>query len=299
MAEAAVIHAESLRKLYGPTRALDDVGFNVPAGSICGFLGKNGAGKTTTIKILLGMARATAGIATVFGLPVSDREASVAIRRRTAFAGEDQDLLPYMTVDELLAFTAAFYPRWNRDAEDRYLRRFEIPRQTRISALSRGTRTRLSLVLAVCRGAELLILDEPTAGLDPVVREDVLQALVRCVAESGCTVFFSSHQIAEVEQIADHVVIVDRGRTIVEGGLDDVRERFCRLQLIFDGPAPEATFRGLGVTRVRREGRLMTLFATGPREPLIAEARQLSPIAVDVLPVTLKDVFLETVATEN
>jgi ABC-2 type transport system ATP-binding protein len=160
-------------------------------------------------------------------------------------------------------------------------------------------RTKLALLLALCRGAELLILDEPTSGLDPAMTEEVLQALVAHVASEEMTVFFSSHQIAEVDQIADHVAIIDRGRAVVTGALDDLRESFRRIQLVFDGDAPEPAFRSPGVVRVRRKGRVLTVLSSAGAERILDEARALNPVSVDVVPVTLKEIFLETVTTED
>src|SRR5262245_33046501 len=271
----------------------------VPAGSIYGFLGRNGAGKTTTIKVLLGMTHPTAGDARVFGLPASTASSSVAIRRRTGFVSEDKDLYDFMSVAEMIRFTAPFFPKWRTDLEERYLRTFELRPAQSVRSLSRGMRTKLALLVALSRGAELLILDEPTSGLDPAMTEEVLQALVTHVASEQMTVFFSSHQIAEVEQIADHVAIVDRGRAVVAGSLDDLRERYRRIQLVFDGEAPDASFRSPGVVRTRRKGRVMTLLSSAGSDAVVDEARALHPVSIDVTPVSLKDIFLETVVGED
>jgi ABC-type multidrug transport system ATPase subunit len=279
--------------------ALRGLNLEVPAGSIFGFLGRNGAGKTTTIKVMLGMARPSGGGVSVFGLPADAPDASLDIRRRTGFVSEDKDLYDYMDVDEMIRMTAAFYPRWRRDLAERYLRVFELPRDRTIKTLSRGTRTKLALLLALCRGAELLILDEPTSGLDPAMTEEVLQALVTHVASEEMTVFFSSHQIAEVDQIADRIAIIDRGRAVVAGALDDLRESFRRIQLVFDGDAPDPSFRAPGVVRVRRQGRVLTVLSNAGAAALLDEARALNPVSVDVVPVTLKEIFLEAVAGED
>jgi ABC-2 type transport system ATP-binding protein len=299
VADLFVIETADLRKHYDNVEAVRGLSLQVPAGSIYGFLGRNGAGKTTTIKLLLGMARPTSGHASVFGLAAEDDEASVAIRRRTGFVSDDKDLYDYMTVEEMIRFTAAFFPRWRADLEQRYLRAFELPPARKIKALSRGMRTKLALLLALSRGAELLILDEPTSGLDPAMTEEVLQALVSHVASEEMTVFFSSHQIAEVDQIADRVAIIDRGRAVVTGALDDLRENFRRIQFVFDGDAPEPAFRAPGVERVRRKGRVLTVLSSAGAERIVDEARALNPVSVDVVPVTLKEIFLETVAVED
>jgi ABC-2 type transport system ATP-binding protein len=299
VADSFVIETVALRKHYDDVEALRGLSLQVPQGSIFGFLGRNGAGKTTTIKVLLGMARPTGGSARVFGLAADVPRASVAIRRRAGFVSDDKDLYGYMTVQEMIRFTATFFPRWRADLEERYLRRFELPPDRKVKALSRGMRTKLALLLALCRGAELLILDEPTSGLDPAMTEEVLQALVAHVSREEMTVFFSSHQIAEVDQIADRVAIIHRGREVVNGSLDDLRERFRRIQLVFDGDAPEAAFRASGVERVWRTGRVLTVLSSAGAEPILHEARALNPVSVDVAPVTLKEIFLEAVTAED
>ncbi len=213
------------------------------------------------------MARPTSGEARVFGLPADVQDASVEIRRRTGFVSDDKDLYDYMTVAEMIRFTAPFFPRWRRDLEERYLRKFELPLDRKVKALSRGMRTKLALLLALCRGAELLILDEPTSGLDPAMTEEVLQALVAHVAGEEMTVFFSSHQIAEVEQIADRVAIIDRGRAVVTGALDDLQREL---------PPRPAGVRGRRARRHVPHARRRTRAAQGPRAHGALERRRRS-----------------------
>jgi ABC-2 type transport system ATP-binding protein len=296
MSDAWVIETADLKKDYGTVQALRGLTLRVPRGSIFGFLGRNGAGKTTTVKVLLGMVRPTSGSTRVFGLDVHDAAAGVEIRRRTGFVSEDKDLFDYMTVEQMIHFTAAFYPRWRADLQQRYLRAFQLPRDRKVRALSRGMQTKLALLLALCRGAELLVLDEPTSGLDPAAAEEVLQALVAHVGREAMTVFFSSHQLAEVDQIADYVAIIDAGQSVVAGALDDLRERYRRVQIVFDGEAPAVTFRAPGVERVQRSGRVMTLLSSIGVDQVIEEAQAFRPLTVDVAPVTLKEIFLETIA---
>jgi ABC-2 type transport system ATP-binding protein len=293
-----VIHTVELRKTYDGVEALRGLNLQVPAGSIFGFLGRNGAGKTTAMKILLGMAKPTSD-ARVFGLRPASPDEGVDIRRRAAFVSEDKSLYDSMDVNAMVRFTASFFPRWRADLEQLYLRTFELPRHAPVKTLSRGMRTKLALLLALCRGAELLILDEPTSGLDPAVTEQVLQALVAHVAGEAMTVFFSSHQIADVDQIADHVAIIDRGCVAVSGALDDLQRDYRRLRLVFDSDAPDAPFRAPGIAHVRRAGRVLTLLTTAGTEQVVDEARALAPASMDILPVTLKEIFLETVAVEE
>jgi ABC-2 type transport system ATP-binding protein len=299
MPDAAIIHTSDLRKSYGGIEALRGLSLQVPSGSICGFLGRNGAGKTTTIKLLLGMVRPTAGQAHVFGLDAASPQASVEIRRRAAFVSEEKELYDYMDVAQIVRFTAAFYPRWRKDLEERYLRAFELPSAQKVNALSRGMRTKLALLLAFCRGAELLVLDEPTSGLDPAMVEEVLQALVAHVASEELTVFFSSHQIAEIEQIADRVAILDRGRLAVSGVLEDLRASYRRIRFVFDGDAPAPAFRSNGIVRMTREGRVLTVLTSHGADEIVDEGRALGPLSVNVAAVPLKELFLDTVVTEE
>src|SRR5712671_2432766 len=290
MSDVNAIEIVDLHKRYDSVDALRGLTLQVPRGSIFGFLGKNGAGKTTTIKVLLGMAHATSGRATVFGLPVGVQASSVTIRQQTGFVSEEKDLLESMTVEGIIRFTAAFYPGWRHDLETRYQRSFDLPAGRRVKTLSLGTRTKLALLLALCRGARLLILDEPTSGLDPAVSDEVLQALVRHVAQEEMTVFMSSHQLADIDQIADHIAVIDHGRAVVSGSLDDIRERYRRIQIVFDGDAPESAFRAPGVLRSQRAGRVLIVLASAGADAIVSEARALNPASVEVAPLTLKEI---------
>ncbi len=295
----AVIETVGLKKSYKEVEAVCGLDIRVPRGSIYGFLGRNGAGKTTTIKMLLGMVAPDAGEGRVLGYPIDVRSESLEIRRRTGFVSEDKGLYDYMTVSQMIEFTRPLFPSWRRDRESELLRSFELPLTRKVRQLSKGMRTKLALLLALARGAELLILDEPTEGLDPAAIEDVLQALVRLVAEEEVTIFFSSHQIAEVEQIADHVAIIDKGRRVVAGALDDVKEKYRRINLIFDGLAPAASFEIAGIERVQKDGRQLSLLVSHNLDEIINQARALRAQSVDVVPVTLKEIFLESVRSND
>ena len=299
MVDEFIIQTADVRKSYGSVQALAGVDLRIPRGAVCGLLGRNGAGKTTTIKVLLGMVRPTSGRASVFGLPATDVKASLEIRSRAAFVSEDKDLYAGVTVGALVRFTAAFYPKWRGDRASEYLAAFELRADATTRELSRGMRTKLALLLALSTSAELLILDEPMSGLDPAAIEQVLQIIVKQAGRDGTTVLFSSHQLADVDQIADHIAIVDRGRVVVDGVLDDVRAAYQRIQIVFEGAAPEAKLESSAVVSMRREGRVLSVLCRGPEGDVVAEARALNPKGIDVLPVTLKEIFLETVGAEN
>jgi ABC-2 type transport system ATP-binding protein len=290
-----VIETQELCKSFQGHAALRGLDLRVPAGSIFGFLGRNGAGKTTTIKTLLGLLRADTGSAQVFGVPVTDADSAAGIRRRIGFVTEDKELYPYMTVEQIIRFTRPFFPKWRHDLERRYLEMFQLPKGRRIPDLSKGMRSKLMLLLAICRGAELLILDEPTDGLDPAATEDVLRELVAFSAASEVTIFFSSHQLSEVELIADHIGIVAHGRMVAAGCLDDMKSRYQRIQVVLaDGAAlPESWPEG--AEAIRREGRVVSMFCSGNAEAIAEQARSIPGARVEQYPMALKEIFLEHV----
>jgi len=290
-----IIEVNGLRKSFGSQRALDGLDLRVPAGSIFGFLGRNGAGKTTTIKTLMGLLRSDSGTAQVFGIPVADADRSIEIRRRIGFVTEDKELYPYMTVEQIIRFTRPFFPKWRDDLERRYLEMFELPPKCKIPALSKGMRSKLMLLLAISRGAELLILDEPTDGLDPAATEDVLRELVAIAAREETTMFFSSHQLSEVELIADHIGIIDKGKMIVAGSLDDMKAQYQRLTVVFTNSVRAPARWADGVESVRQEGRMLSILASHNIDAIVEQAQSLPGTAVERYPVTLKEIFLEHV----
>ncbi len=293
-----LIETQGLTKSYNGTAALQGLDLAVPRGAICGFLGRNGAGKTTTLKLLLGMLRRDGGEIRLFGQPVESEAASVSARRRIGFVSEEKELYPFMTVGQTIAFTRPFYPNWRRDLEEKYLRLFRLPLDRAVTKLSKGMRTQLMLLLAMARGAELLLMDEPTSGLDPVMTEEILQTLADLAATDGTTIFFSSHQLAEVEQICDRVCLIDEGKSVIDGVLDDLKMHYRRILLVFDGEPPRELETLAGVDHLRRRGRTASLLAHKDVEDLAERARQLAPCSLEIKQVTLKELFLDHVRGE-
>jgi ABC-2 type transport system ATP-binding protein len=290
----AVIETNELKKHYGKHEAVKGLNLSVQAGAVCAFLGQNGAGKSSTIKMLLGMIHPTSGTGSIFGHRIDNERESLLIRQQVAFVAEDKRLYDYMTVAEMIRFTRSFFPAWDGAFERHLLDRFELPLDRRVRQLSKGMRTKLALLLGFARGCKLLILDEPTEGLDPVAIEDVLQIVVSLAAQ-GTTVFFSSHQIAEVEQIADHVLMINRGKLVLDAPMDQVKEQYRHIQAVFPEPVEERDFQLPGIERVQMQGRTVSLIASRNLDSIMEHMRMLRAGNVDVLPISLKEIFLEKV----
>jgi ABC-2 type transport system ATP-binding protein len=288
------IAVQGLEKRYGELTAVNGLDLRVPRGAVYGFLGRNGAGKTTTIKMLLGLARPTAGQARVLGFDFQrDR---LEILRRVAFVGENKVLYENLTPAEMLRFVRPFYSSWSDAAAENCTRRLDIPMQKRFKNLSKGNRAKVWMLLALAQGAELLLLDEPTAGLDPFMNDTLLKLLSEYAAEGGRTVFFSSHHLAEVEQICDWVGIVDEGRMLLEARLEDLREHY-RLVTAAGNNLPEAN--AAGVVAASRNGRFSRFLLARDAETFAAGLRANGAAITEVTPLSLREVFLELVRKEE
>lgn len=229
--EHAVVDVNELSRSFAQKIALDRVSFRATPGQVYGLVGSNGAGKTTLIKHLLGLLRATTGSVRVFGLdPVLD---PVGVLGRIGYLSEERELPEWMSIEELMCYTQAYHPSWDAAYARELLETFALDPRKKIKELSKGMRAQAGLIAAVAHRPELLILDEPSSGLDVVVRRDILDAVVRAVADDGRTVIFSSHLLDEVERMSDHVTLMHQGRVALSGVLDQVRSEYQRSRVRF------------------------------------------------------------------
>jgi ABC-2 type transport system ATP-binding protein len=284
-----VIETHSLQKQYGHTQAVDGLEMRVLRGSVYGFLGRNGAGKTTTIRLLAGLIQPTAGHVRVLALdPRTDR---IAVLERTSFVIE-KVLLPSMTGNDLVRFNRGFFPHWSDVLARKYADALEIPMKQKFGKLSSGNQTKLCLLLALSQGAELLVLDEPTAGLDPIVTDQLLRIIIDDFAGEGRTLLLSSHHLSEVERVADWIGIIEHGKLLLEAPLDDVRASFRRVRVVGEN---------LGVSG--RKEILHTRTGEGTTEYILranaegfaASLRNQGATVLDVSPMNLQEIFLEVV----
>lgn len=292
MSNDYVIETTGLTRKFGKRLAVDNLTLQVPRGSVFAFLGKNGAGKTTTIRMLLNLLEKTAGSATVLGLdPVRDE---LEIKRRVGYVGDGQKMYDWMKVREIIWYCKGFYPGWDDAFVDDLLRRLELDTETRVRNLSRGEEAKLALLLSMAYKPELLILDEPTAGLDVVVRRDFLEGVIELIQQEGRSVFFSSHIVHEVERVADWVGIIDCGKMIWCSPLAELKESVRRITMTFKEEPKDLSVIP-HILLQETTGRQPSLVVSHFSDATLAAVQGLGPTDVEVHDLGLEDIFVAMV----
>jgi ABC-2 type transport system ATP-binding protein len=285
-----VIVTHRLTKYYKSHCALDSLNLRVAQGTVYGLLGRNGAGKTTAIKMLLGFAHPSYGRAEVLG------EDSLSLRPETrariAYLAEGHPLYRWMTIRQAVQFTRPFYERWNQRLLEQILDHFELSPKRRIRRLSRGQQAQVALALAVATDPEVLILDDPTLGLDTVVRRDFLESLIQIIQRRGRTILFSSHILGDVERVADRIGIIVDGVLRVDCPTDHFKQSVRKVILEFDGPPPEL-LDVPGLVNRRTVGQKLELVVVGFGDQHRQLFESLHPRGVDVIDFNLEDAFIE------
>jgi ABC-2 type transport system ATP-binding protein len=274
---------------------LDQIDLKLPTGYIMGFVGANGAGKSTTLRILMGLVHQDAGSVTVLGHAMPDDQA--AAKRDIGFVSEDMRLYGAATLDWHMRFVRSIYPGWDNKYASDLLRRFDLKAEQKIKGMSHGQRVKAALMLAFARRPRLLVLDEPTTGLDPIARREVMAELLAVLADEERTVLFSSHNTLEVEQISDQITFIDRGRILESSDKELFLDRWRRLRLVLP---PNAKLPGLpGVVKVDGSSRLPVI-TTNRFEPAMMAAcveKGVSVQAVDAM--TLEEIFIASVESRR
>ncbi len=288
---AAVIETVRLTKRYGGSRGIEDVSISVDRGEVYGFLGPNGAGKTTTLRTLLDLLHPTDGRALIFGL--DSRRASRAIRARIGNLPGEFSYDPRLTGREFLSFCAEARGMRDLGSSSLLAQRFEADLDRRIGDLSRGNRQKIGLLQALFHDPELLLLDEPTTGLDPLMQEEFL-AVMREYGERGGTAFLSSHDLDEVERVCDRVAIIREGRLAAVERVAELRGRaYHHVSIVFDAPVEDAEFAWIpGVSELESDGPSISFKVSGALDPVVKAAARHTVIDMELIEPTLEEIFL-------
>jgi ABC-2 type transport system ATP-binding protein len=290
MTEQAV-DIRGIHKSFGLAFSLGPVSLNIPRGAICALIGPNGAGKTTLMNLLMGIGQPDGGTAHLLGQDI--RKDEVAVKRRTAFVSPDLSYRAWGTVGRTIDFVSGFYPDWDPELCERLQLHFDVRRSERIDTLSFGSRVKLATLLALSRNAELLLLDEPTAGLDPLARQQLFAELLKFMRSENRTILISSHQLGDLERFADHVAVMQAGQIITYGSIPDLLERYVQLdvQLPHDAPVQSSVLRAIS----RQQDRACVLL-----DRQSSQRQSLEELGAEVIsenPLTLEELFIALMKT--
>lgn len=286
-----IIETDRLTRRFRATEAVHELTIAVPAGSVFALLGPNGAGKTTTLKMIMNLLRPTAGVARVLGVDsgrLGERELA-----QIGYVSENQQLPLWMTVRQLLDYCRPFYPTWDRSLEAKLLARFELPPERKLKQLSRGMLMKAALLSSLAYRPKLLVLDEPFSGLDPVVRDDFITGLLEAAQAGETTVFISSHDIEEVERLADHIALIEAGRLRFTETTESLLGRFRRIEVEFDGAPVKGDMRESWLGWRSEAGRASFVESAYQHATTEQACRERFPTAtVQAHPMTLREIFI-------
>ena len=287
-----IVEVQRMTRQFDQKIALNDLSLVVPRGGVFGLIGGNGAGKTTLIRHLLGMLKAQSGSVRMFGLdPVKN---PVEVLGRIGYLSEDRDLPNWMRIHELMRYTQAFYPNWDPKFAEELRETFDLDPKAKVKSLSRGQRARAGLLVALAHRPDLLVLDEPSSGLDPVVRRDILGAIIRTIADEGRTVFFSSHLLDEVERVADRVAIIHQGRVLLTASMDEIKDSHRKMTLRFQQAMSQAPAL-VGTLACEGGGVEWTYVCSGESAQLRRAAEAIGATVVDDSALTLDEIFVSRI----
>ena len=278
-----MLELKNITKTFGSFKALDDLTMTVPKGTVYGLVGPNGAGKSTAIRHALGVYRPDCGSVTFEGMPVYENP---AVKSRIGSIPDDIFYFPSATLEDMRKFYKGIYPQFDDALFEKLYDVFQLPKKSQLRRFSKGMQKQAAFHLSICTRPELLILDEPVDGLDPVMRRQVWSLILSDVAQRETTVLISSHNLRELEDVCDHVGIMDHGKMLLEKSLADMQGATHKLQLVGDTPA------GLEILHESASGRLKTLVVRGNAEEIEAKAKLASPVYFDVLPLSLEEIFI-------
>ena len=274
---------KNVTKTFGNFKALDDLSMTVPAGTVYGLVGPNGAGKSTIIRHLTGVYRPDSGSITMDDQPVYENPAQKA---RIGYIPDDVFYFPSASLEEMRRYYRSIYPKFDDALFDRLYEIFQLPKKGQMRRFSKGMQKQAAFHLTICTRPDVMVLDEPVDGLDPVMRRQVWNLILSDVAQRGTTVLISSHNLRELEDICDHVGIMDHGKMLLERSLADMQGATHKLQIV--GDAPE----GLDILHKSASGRLKTLILRGDALEISRQVAAVKPAYFDVLPLSLEEIFI-------
>ena len=284
-----MLEVKNVVKTFDGFRALDGLTMTVPKGAVYGLVGPNGAGKSTIIRHLAGIYRQDSGEVLLDGQPVYE---SPAVKRRMTVIGDDWYYFPQANIREMARFFAGMYPAFSWERYEKLKQVFPLDEKMMLRRMSKGMQKQAAFWLTVCCMPEYLILDEPVDGLDPVMRRQVWSLLLGDVAERGTTVLVSSHNLRELEDVCDHVGILNKGRVLLERSLSDLQDNTVKLQVAYQGVTEPVLPAELNILHRSHVGRVYTYIVRGSSEEILRRMQITDPVLLESIPLTLEEIFI-------
>ena len=278
-----MLELKNVTKTFGTFKAIDDLTMTVPQGAVYGLVGPNGAGKSTAIRLLTGVYRPDCGSITMEGMPIYENP---IIKSRICSIPDEIFFFPSASLEEMRKYYKGLYPQFDDELFQKLYDVFQLPPKSQLRRFSKGMQKQAAFQLSICTRPDVLVLDEPVDGLDPVMRRQVWSLILSDVAQRGTTVLISSHNLRELEDICDHVGIMDHGKMLLERSLADMQGNTVKLQIVGDTPE------GLNVLHESTSGRLKTLVIRGTADEVTAKAKTVGAAYFDVLPLSLEEIFI-------
>ena len=285
----ASIELKNVTKIYEGFKALDALNLTVPSGSVYGLIGPNGAGKTTAIRHMMGVLRQDAGSVLLDGEPVFENP---SVKARMLCIPDEPYFTSTSTTRDLMKFTRALYPRFDTERYEKLREIFALDDTRLIRRLSRGMQKQSAFWIALAARPEVLVLDEPVDGLDPVMRRQVWSLIMEDVAEEGMTVLVSSHNLRELEDVCDHVGIMNKGKVLLERSLSELQENTVKMQIVFRGEGAPELPAGLNLLHESHLGRVFTIIFRGNTQQITERLAALDPVYMEAVPLTLEEIFI-------
>ena len=284
-----MISVKNVSKSFGDLDALQNVNLNVNKGSIYGLVGSNGAGKTTLLKLLAGIYKQDNGIVQIAGENVFE---NVSIKSETVFIPDSLYFFSQYTITNMANYYKHIYPSWNNERFEKLIKIFNIDINKKINSLSKGMQRQVAFWLALSTMPKVMILDEPLDGLDPVMRQKVKNLIIQDVADKDMTIIISSHNLRELEDICDHIGILHKGNLIIEKDLDELKSDVHKIQIAFNDKVPEELFNGANILHREERGIVLLLIVRGNKSDVINYFNKFNPVIMDVLTLTLEEIFI-------
>ncbi len=284
-----MIKVSDVTKTFSGFKALDNLSINVKKGSVYGLIGPNGAGKTTIIKNIIGAYKPDKGQIMINNMPVFE---NTDIKSKLIYIGDDLYFFPSYSIIDSAKFYAGMYENWSWERFEQLKEIFKIDTQRKIRRLSKGMQKQIAFWLGICCQPEILILDEPVDGLDPVMRKNIWRIILQDVAQNDTTVLISSHNLRELEDVCDHVGIMHKGKVVLEKALDDVKGNIHKIQVAFEGDLPHELGLKIDILHTESIGRVHMIIVRGYSEFIFNRIKSFNPIICDILPLTLEEVFI-------